>query len=160
MYTPTQQSTKRTQSSLSSFSPLHITSVVLLLFHGREQSSKSRLVCSAQTCWQLHTYSFITHHSLQQLRPGLCICLCSLRVCLCDISGAVSVDVLYVCVFLSLMVCMWRVYGMCYDSRCVWHKHSALWWRSVILGGLSSGLEVYIHNPRFDVLLWTHDFVM
>lgn len=149
MYTPTQQSTERTQSSISSFSPLHITSVVLLLFHGREQSSKSRLVCSAQTCWQLHTYSFITHHSLQQLRPGLCMfmksmwhfwhckCKCCMNVCFCH---------------------WWCVCGEC--MGCVWHKLSALWWRSVILGGLSSGLEVYIHNPRFDVLLWTHDFVM
>ncbi len=100
-----------------------------------------------------HTVSLHTIHYSSSDQGSVCLWS------LCDISGTVSV-VLHECVFLSLMVCMWRVYGMCYDSRCVWHKLSALWWRSVILRGLSSGLEVYIHNPRFDVLLWTHDFVM
>lgn len=92
---PTQQSTKWTQSSLSSssFSPPHITSVLLLLFHGREQSSKSRLVCNAQTCWQLHTYSFITLHSLQCSGQDSVFAY-EISLCVCDISGTVSVDVL------------------------------------------------------------------
>lgn len=65
------------------------------------------------------------------------------------------------CVFLSLMVFVYGECMGCVMTADVFGISSVLlWWRSVILGSLSSRLEVYIHNPRFVVLLWTHDFVM